>query len=183
MADRLCSGSIAERAGLVRQSAGVLVLVTGLALLTLVLFYLVQDASLWVLGRRTTAQVVGMWIEQDAKARTEAPAFRWFIRYQFRTRDDRVVAGVSRVSATEWAAMGHSGPVEVVYDAEGGSAEGEAGEIADGGHVAIVYFPAYPAHNRLDESRFAPILACAYVPLILFGCVGLVAGRSLLQKT
>jgi hypothetical protein len=30
-----------------------------------------------------------------------------------------------------------------------------------------VYFPLYPAHSRLQESRFVPVLACAYVPLMV----------------
>jgi hypothetical protein len=154
----------------------------GLALLAFAVLNLAQDASLWVLGRRTEAQVVGMWIEQDAEGRAEAPTFRWFIRYQFKTPGGRVVTGVSRVSAKELAALGHTGPVDVVYQGED-SRHRSGGTIEDGGWVNVAYLPAYPAHNRLDESRFVPVLACAYVPLILVGCAGLAAGRALLQST
>jgi hypothetical protein len=166
-----------------KLSAGMLVLVVALALLGFVVFNLVQDASLWVLGRRTTAQVVGVWIERAAEAQAEAPTFRWFIRYQFNTPGGQVVTGVSRISANEWAAMGHSDPVDVVYDEDGSVPQPGLGAVEDGGSVDIVYLPAHPAHNRLDESRFVPVLACAYLPLILLGCAGLAVGRGLLQRT
>jgi hypothetical protein len=176
-------GLISERPRWVRRLAGATVVSVGLALLAFVVLSLVQDASLWVLGRRTTAQVVGAWIEQDVEARPETPTFRWFIRYQFGTPDGREVTGVSRVSAAEWAAMGHSDPLEVVNRQGGSVPQPGVGAVEDGGSVDVVYLPAYPAHNRPDESRFVPVLACAYVPLILLGWAGLAAGRGLLQNT
>jgi hypothetical protein len=166
----------------VRQLAGVLVLVGALALLAFVLFNLVQDAPLWVLGRRTEAQVVGMWIEQDADRRADAPTYRWFIRYQFKTPSGRAVTGVSRVSPRELAALGHSHPVDVVYAGED-PPHRDKGATEDGSRVDVVYLPAYPRHNRLDESRFVPVLACAYVPLILLGGAALAVGRCFLQNT
>jgi hypothetical protein len=156
---------------------------TGLALLVLVGFNLVQDASLWVLGRQTEAQVVAAWIEQDTQERADAPTFRWFIRYQFKMRDGQVVTGTSRVSAQEWASIGGADPVDVVYEEREIGEQGDVGAVEDGSWVDVVYLPAYPAHNRLDESRFVPVLACAYIPLILMGAAGLAAGRGLLGKT
>jgi hypothetical protein len=182
MADTLGVGFVSGGARRLRQLAGGLVGAIGLALLAFVALNLAQDASLWVLGRRAEAQVVDAWIEQDAEERAEAPAYRWFIRYQFQTPGGRIVAGVSRISAQELAALGHTAPVDVVYAGED-SPRGGGAAIEDGGRVDVVYLPAYPSHNRLDESRLVPVLACAYVPLILLGCAGLAIGRSLLHQT
>jgi hypothetical protein len=53
--------------------------------------------------------------------------------------------------------------------------------LAKDASLAVVYFPLYPAHNRLDESRYIPLLACAYVPLILFSLGALGAGWRLVR--
>jgi hypothetical protein len=171
-----------DRSSWAKRLVGILLLAAGLALMAFTAFNLIQDASLWVLGRPTEAQVIAMWIEQAAEESPESPSYRWFIRYQFETLDGRIVTGVSRISAIELAALGHTRPVDVVYAGENAS-DRRAGAIEDGGWVDVVYLPAYPAHNRLDESRFVSLLACAYVPLILLGVAGLAVGRSFLQNT
>jgi hypothetical protein len=45
-----------------------------------------------------------------------------------------------------------------------------------GGSVAVVYYPRYPEHNRLEESRLIPVLACAYVPLTMASLGALFVG-------
>jgi hypothetical protein len=169
-----------ERPRWVRQLVGALVTGLGLALMAFVVLNLAQDGSLWILGRHTEAQIVGMWVEQDVDESDDTPACRWFVRYRFTTPGGRAVTGVSRVSARELASLGHSGPVDIVYAGEN-APPGDGGAIEDGGWVHVVYLPLYPAHNRLDESRYVPVLACAYVPLILVGIAGLALGRGLLQ--
>jgi hypothetical protein len=178
------SGSIAVRgrSDWLRRVGGGLVMAAGLGVLVFAALNLIQDGSLWILGQRAEAQVVGVWIEEETEARAEAPTFRWFIRYQFSTPGGQVVTGVSRISANEWAAIGHSEPVEVAYEGEDTGDRG-FGAVEDGSWVGVTYLPGYPAHNRLDESRFVPVLACAYLPLILLGGAGLAAGRGLLQRT
>jgi hypothetical protein len=163
-----------------RQLAGALILCVALALLAFVALNLARDASLWVLGRSAKADVVSAWIERDAEGKAEAPTFRWFVRYQLETPGGHVVGGVSRISPQEWAAMGHGGPVHVVEAGEDASRQGR-GAPEDGIQVDVVYLPFYPAHNRLDESRFVPVLACAYVPLIFVCAAGLMFGRNLLR--
>jgi hypothetical protein len=44
-------------------------------------------------------------------------------------------------------------------------------------------FHPYPVHNRLDEARIIPVLACAYVPLFFLSLAGLVVGWKLLRPT
>ncbi len=41
--------------------------------------------------------------------------------------------------------------------------------LEKGGSIDVVYFPLFPRHNRIDDSRFVPALACAYIPF-LFLC-------------
>jgi hypothetical protein len=182
MAGRVSNISKSDWRVYLRRSAGGLILATGLVLLAFVAFHLIQDASLWTVGRRTAGRIDRAWIERDAATGADAPTFRWFIRYQFRTSDGRVFTGVSRLSAKEWAALDHAGPVDVVDREDGAQLTGDAGGIENGGAVDVVYLPAYPTHNRLDDSQFVPLLACAYVPLILLGGAGMLAGRSLFRS-
>jgi len=142
---------------LVKTLSGVLFLVIGLILLAFVVVNLARDASIWVLGRRVTAEVVDLWVEQTGENEEEELTFRYFVRYQFTTSDDQVITGTSSVWVNEWAFMREGSP------------------------VAVVYFPLYPAHNRLDESRLVPILACAYLPFALLSWAGLVVGWNLIR--
>jgi hypothetical protein len=32
--------------------------------------------------------------------------------------------------------------------------------------IDVVYFPLYPRHNRIDDSRYVPFLLLTYVPVI-----------------
>jgi hypothetical protein len=47
----------------------------------------------------------------------------------------------------------------------------------------VVYFPLYPQHNRIQESRFISVLACAYVPLVILAWAALGVGWYLLRPT
>jgi len=163
-----------------QRLVGALVMVAGLAMMAWVALNLGQDASLWFFGRRTEAQVVGKWIERDAHAGEGNPTFRYYLRYRFQTPDGQVVTGVSRMAGQEWSAVEHPGSVDVLSPEEGGTLKGSVGARDGAGSVDVVYFPAYPTHSRLDESRFVAVVACAYVPLIGLGCTGLAAGRRLL---
>jgi hypothetical protein len=157
-------------------------MVAGLAILAFVALNLGQDASLWFFGRRTEAQVVGKWIERDAREGEGDPTFRYYLRYRFETPGGLEVTGVSRMAAQEWSAVEHTGSVDVLSRDEGGTLNGSVGTIDGTGSVEVVYFPAYPTHNRLDDSRFMAVVGCAYVPLIALGFTGLVAGRRLLMS-
>jgi len=166
-----------------RTLAGVLFLVIGLTLLTFMVVYLAGDVSIWVLGRHTTAEVVDAWAEQTSESEEGELTFQYFVRYRFTTSDGQVITGISSVGTAEWAGLGLGGPVDAVhYEQEHIPVYGIGG-LEEGGQVAVVYFPPYPAHNRLDESRFVPILACAYLPLALLSLAGLVAGWHLMRSS
>ena len=91
----------------VRKWAGRLFLTLRLICLTVVVINLTKDCSIWVFGRRTTAEVRDAWIKQidhDVKE----PVFQYFVRYRFATLDGQIVTGTSRVGAQEWAGLGMS---------------------------------------------------------------------------
>jgi len=160
---------------------GLVVHLMGLALVVFVGLGLAEDVSLWVFGRPAEAQVTATWIEEDASRSQAEPSYRWFVRYAFTTPDGRTINGVSTVSATEFATLGTSRPTELVSRESEASALREGDAPASGPTVDVVYFPPLPSHNRLDDSRYAALLACAYVPLMVAGWAGLMLGRRLLR--
>jgi hypothetical protein len=141
-----------------RTVAGALILVLGLVCLTVLVVNLARDLSIWVLGRRVTAQVVDSWyerVEVDDGAEFTA---RYFITYEFTTPAGKIITGTSQLGGLEWSALGVGSPVD------------------------IVYFPLYPLHNRLDDTRFILLLTITYVPIVFLTWVGLTLGCYLLRR-
>jgi len=164
-----------------RRLLGLATHLIGLALMVFVSLGLAEDASLWVFGRHAEARVIASWIERDASRSEAEPSYRWFVRYAFTTADGRATTGISCVSAAEFAALGTHRPAELVSQENEDPGNRGANGPGDGPTVDVVYFPPLPTHNRLDDSRYAALLACSYVPLIVAGWVGLALGRSLLR--
>jgi hypothetical protein len=115
----------------------------GLIGLILLLYSLARDASLWITGRPIVAEVDELWVERTSAPDAQELTFRYFVRYHFTTPSGQTVSNSSSLDVREW------------------------GNLQEGGPVEIVYFPLYPAHNRLRESQYLPMLACAYVPLFV----------------
>lgn len=136
-----------------RAAAGLLLLVIGLCCAAFVVASLARDVSLWAFGRRARAVVVETWAEPIG----EESGFQYFVRYQFQTADGQMVTRKASVAAQEWTGLGL------------------------GDWVEVVYLPLYPAHNRLDDSRLAPVLACAYLPLVFLSGAGLAWGWRLAE--
>lgn len=136
---------------------GGLLLILGLLCFGLLIYGLVTDLSLWVLGRRTVAEVVDLWVERTSESDAQELTFEYFVSYRFSTPGGKVTNSSSRLDVREWGAL----------------------EL--GGDVMVVYFPLFPQHNRVDESRFVPMLACAYVPLLVVAWASLGAGWYLLR--
>lgn len=134
-----------------RASAGLMLLVVGLCCATFVVASLARDVSLWAFGRRARAVVVETWFEPTGGE----SGFQYFVRYQFQAAGGQMVTRKASVAAQEWTGL----------------------ELGDS--VEVVYLPLYPAHNRLDDSRLVPVLACAYVPLVFLSGAGLVWGWRL----
>jgi hypothetical protein len=179
-----------------RRTVGCLLLILAVAVLGFLLFAMGRDLSLWVFGRTVTAEIVERWAEPVGDPGAEELAFRYYIRYHFRTADGKDISSVKRVAAQEWIGVGYNVQGRAAVDEYDGEAEGpmapvyreqeHVSETSYGGlvklqQVDVVYFPLFPAHNRLEESRLVPILACTYLPFLLVGGGILLAARSLLR--
>jgi hypothetical protein len=141
-----------------RTVAGALILVVGLVCLTVLVVNLGRDLSLWVLGRRVTAQVVDSRYEMVDVADGAEFTARYFITYEFTTPAGKIITGTSQLGGMEWSALGVGSPVD------------------------IVYFPLYPVHNRLDDTRFILLFAITYVPIVFLTWAGLTLGCYLLRR-
>jgi hypothetical protein len=156
---------------------------------------LARDASLWVFGRRAEAQIEELWAESVGGEDTGEQDFRYFVRYQFRTEQGQVLTGTSRVGAGEWGGLGTAGQARVdwngseiravapVYQEQEHVPPEPIGGMEAGSPITVVYFPLYPEHNRLDESRYATLLACAYVPFLAVAGGLALGGWRLVRNT
>ncbi len=189
-------GTKSAEYSLPKTLVGTLLLVFGLACLAFIIINLARDLSLWVFGQRVEAEVVKLWAERTSDDDAEQHTFRYFVRYQFATPDGKVITGSSGVNPVEWVGLGSSGRGSTGADYFDDSAVGPAapvyqeglhipqdgiGGMREGERIAVVYFPPFPQHNRLDESRFIAMLACTYVPLVILGVVSLVFGWRLFR--
>ena len=142
----------------IRLLGGGLVLVVALIVAALLALQLARDLAIWVLGREVKAEVVDIWVEQLGEQDEGELEFEYYLQYSFTARSGETITKTTTVSASEWA---------------GGSEEG--------GQIDVVYFPSYPQHNRLDDARYVPLLACSYVPALLIAGALLVAGWQLFR--
>ena len=181
---------------------GALLFVAGILGLAFLAVSLLKDGSLWILGTRTQAEVVDLWAEVTSEPDAPVVTFRYLMQYTFTTASGRVVTETSSVSSGEWAGLGTAGRgqagvdffdnVELsaaapVYQEQSHIPQEAIGGLEKGGSIDVVYFSLYPSHNRIDDSRFVPALACAYIPC-LFVCsfaaiVGWRLARPLLGGT
>jgi hypothetical protein len=170
-----------------RVVVGALLFLAGLACLGFTTIQLARDLSLWIFGTHIEADVVDLWAEAIGESGDGSLMFRYYVRYQFTTADGQVVGGTSTVSPNEWAGAGtgveraarvlgiDNQGAPIYYEQAGIPAEGIGG-MEEGGSIAVVYFAPYPQHNRLEESRYLPLLACGYVPLVIASLAGLLVG-------
>jgi hypothetical protein len=170
---------------------GALLFLAGLACLAFTTIQLARDLSLWVFGTHVEADVVDLWAEASGESGDGSLMFRYYVRYQFTTAKGEVVTDTSTVSPNEWVGagsggqraarvLGLDGPGAPVYQEQANVPQEGIGGLEQGGSIAVVYFAPYPQHNRLEESRYLPLLACGYVPLVIASIAGLLVGwRSL----
>ncbi len=139
--------------------AGALLLILGLLCLVFLIYSLVTDLSIWVLGRRTMAEVVDLWVERTSESDAQELTFEYFASYRFTTPGGEIITSSSKLDVREW------------------------GALEEGGDVSVVYFPPFPRHNRVDEARFVPVLACGYLPLVVVAWASLGVGWYMLRST
>ena len=140
----------------VRFLAGGLFLAVALFLAGLLAWQLAQDLALWVFGREVKADVIERSVVQLGDQDEGELQFHYYLQYRFDASNGQTVTSTTTVSMNEWASD-------------------------DEGQVDVIYFALYPAHNRLDDSRYVPLLACLYVPVILIALAMLAAGWQLFR--
>lgn len=140
-----------------RVLAGVLLSSAGLVCLIVTTLFLARDASIWVFGRSVEAEVLELRLERADDYEEGELSFEYFVRYQFATSNGRVVVSSSPISGIEWSGL------------------------TEGSLIDIRYFPLYPEHNRLDDSRYVPLLVCTYIPLVFLSWVVLSSGWYLVR--
>ena len=140
-----------------RVLVGALLLLAGLLCLAFVLYSLGRDISVWVLGRPVEAEVVELSVVRTSGSEEQEMTFDYYVTYRFTTPGDRSIVNRVKAGVREWGALNEAGP------------------------VSVVYFPLYPAHNRLDDSRFVSLLACSYLPLMVASWAALGVGLYLIQ--
>jgi hypothetical protein len=140
-----------------RLIAGAVLLAVSLGLAVFLAISLARDVPIWFLGRDTMADVVDLWVEQTSENEEGDRTFRYYVRYQFTPAAGQPISRTMTLPVTEWSTL------------------------SKGGRVKITYFPPYPVHNRIEEARYMPVLACAYVPLLVACAAGLAASWHLLE--
>ncbi|MGD8397542.1 MAG: DUF3592 domain-containing protein [Anaerolineae bacterium] len=148
---------VAPERSCVKTLGGLLLLALGLALGVFVAYSLARDLSLWVLGRQVTGTVDRLWVEQIGDRMEGELEFRYYVEYHFTTSGGQTVRATTRADVREW------------------------GALQEGGAVEVVYFPLVPSHNQIEASRFVPVLACAYLPLLVLVWALLGGGWYLFQ--
>ncbi len=141
-----------------RTLLGVLLLAFGLILAVAMAIYLVNDLTIWVLGKTVVGEVIQMDYVEAGQNSIGEPLFDYLVVYEFTASNGRSFVGTSSVSATEWSGLG------------------------EGALVLIGYFPLYPRHNRLDNTQFIPVYAVAYGMVTILSAAGVIGGWSILKS-
>jgi len=146
-----------EDSAWLRTLVGLLLALVGLACLTFAAVNLGKDVAIWFLGRHVAAEVEELWAEQIGEFEEGELQFDYWVRYHFAVPDVGIITRTVRLDMREWSTLTEDGP------------------------LAVIYFPLYPGLNRLEDARFIPLLVCAYVPITVFGWIGLSLGWYLLR--
>lgn len=141
-----------------KKTAGFVLLAIGLLFLIILLRNIVHDFPIWFFGRRVPGVVEETWYEVIEESDAGELSFKYFMRYSFTTPNGETLEGSTSLAAQEWSAL------------------------SEGSEVPIVYSPFNSLNNRLDDSRFVPLLLCAYIPFIFITWFSLATGWNLLSE-
>jgi hypothetical protein len=174
-----------EESRLFRAALAALLLTAGLGCLIFLVFSLARDLSLWVFGRQVDAVIVDRWAQETSPEGASVKSFDYYLAYQFTTPDGRSFTRATTVGPREWVGLGMPGASHVVYQEQAmltaDWVQDEVPGTAPGEVVEVLYFPIYPAHNRLSDTRYIPVYLCLYVPMLVLALVGLRLGLSVLR--
>jgi hypothetical protein len=141
-----------------RKIAGIGFLVLGMSIAVLLLISAYADFPLWVLGKIRGGVVEEKWYELIEENDVGELSFNYFVSYSFSTPEGKTFKGSSQLSAQEWSAL------------------------VEGGEVMVVYNQFNPSNNRIDDSRFRPLLICSYLPLIFLAWLLLTQGWEIITS-
>lgn len=178
---------------------GALLLIIGLGAAGFALTNLSKDLSLWIFGRKTTGYVTDQIVECTGEENGEGElTCEYFIQYEFLTPSGEVITRTTSVAAQEWAGVTGKNPplpsespegetdgitpAAEAYEEQEHIPQMTLGGEEQGSPVAVIYFPPYPQHNRLDDTRYILILLLSYVPFAVVGGAVLWGGWHLLKS-
>lgn len=145
----------------IKKIGAIALFTVGLFLLGFMITISIRDFPIWFFGKNVSGVVDETWYELIEKETNDFNA-NYFMSYKFTSQDGEVYTGRTQMSDYEWSGL------------------------ATGDEVAILYAPTNPANNRLDDSRFVPLMVCSYIPFIIFiwVCIstGIKLGKDAFQK-
>ena len=141
-----------------KKIAGSVLFAFGLIFCFLLVKNAAKDFPIWIFGRQTTGVVEKKWYELVGENNAGELSFNYFLSYKFTTPNGKALSGSTTLSAQEW--MDHE----------------------ESGEVDIIYASFNPSINRVDDSRFRPLLACSYIPFILIVWFSLVWGWNIISE-
>lgn len=160
---------------IIKRIVGAVLLLLGLAGAGFLAYYLGRDLAIWVLGRHTPAYVTEKWVERTEASIEETLEFQYYLEYVFETRWGTVVTTTKPVSVKEWGGAlprARKAPIETPSFVKDQT-------LAQEQPIDVVYFLLYPKHNRIDDSRYVPLLLFTYVPVVGITLALLALGRHL----
>ena len=113
-----------------------------------------QDFTIWFFGREVTGVVDELWYEFLGEE-AGVQEYDYFVNYTFTDKAGQKLQGTTELSLLEWSVF------------------------REGMEVTVVYSPFNPAINRLDDSRFVPLLFCSYLPVAIIIWLTLMFGWRL----
>lgn len=125
-----------------KKITGFVLLALGLTFLILFIRNTITDFPIWFFGRSVSGVVEEKWYELIEQENSNDFAADYYLSYRFTAPEGEIISGSTRLAAEEWSAY------------------------VEGDEIAIVFSPIDTSNNRVDDSRFVPLLICAYIPFI-----------------
>lgn len=146
-----------EYSSLTKKISGGLLLTIGLIVSFILIRNIIRDFPIWFFGERVVGIVEESWYELVDENAGEL-TFTYYVRYNFDGPEGEEFTGSSRLGAQEW--MG----------------------LSPGTEVIVMYSSLNPENNRIDDSRFMPMLLCSYVPFVIIAWFLVVNGWKILYR-
>lgn len=140
----------------IKKIVGFALLAVNLILLGVMIKLAARDFPIWFFGEISTGIVEDKWYDLLEQESNEFNA-NYFLQYSFEAPDGSEYTGSTQMSAIEWSAQSIGDP------------------------ITITYAPSNPANNRVDDTRFVPLMLCSYIPVFILIWILTSSGISLLK--